>query len=206
MVLDEVADRADTVVKAAPTFNADRFAHRDLHAAHIVAVPNRFQQGVGETEDQQVFHTFFAEIVIDAEDLFLGEDAVQRGVQFYRRCEIASKRLLDNDSAALMQPDGCQRFGDSGKHCRRNRHIKHGLLGMVLLEDLGQRFPCFWVAIVALNQVHAFGKRLDRGRCGVWDRRNDRIVGVLAKRLVGPVAAGDADHRHRQPTAVFQLV
>jgi hypothetical protein len=41
---------------------------------------------------------------------------------------------------------------------------------------------------------------------GVGDRLQDRVVRVLAERLVGPVAAGHTDHGDAQDAAVLELV
>ena len=81
MVLNHVADGARLLVELAPAEDPEGLGHGDLEAGDVAAVPHRLEEGVGEAEDEQVFHRLFAQIVVDAEDLLLGEDAVQRVVQ-----------------------------------------------------------------------------------------------------------------------------
>jgi hypothetical protein len=47
----------------------------------VVAIPDRFEKRIGETEIEDVLHRFFAEVVIDTEDRFLGKRPEQRYVQ-----------------------------------------------------------------------------------------------------------------------------
>ena len=75
VVLEHVADRPDALVEAAPPLDADRLGHRDLHAAHVVPVPDRLEQHVREPEHEEVLDRLLAEVVVDAEDALLGEDA-----------------------------------------------------------------------------------------------------------------------------------
>ena len=75
VVLHHVAQRAGPVVEVAAAFDAHRLGHRDLHVVDRGRVPQRLEQHVGEAQRQQVLHRLLAEIVIDAEDLLLGEHA-----------------------------------------------------------------------------------------------------------------------------------
>ena len=59
-------------------FDAEALGHRDLHVLDVVAVPDRLEERVGEAEVEDVLHRLLAEVVVDAEDALLGEDAVQR--------------------------------------------------------------------------------------------------------------------------------
>ena len=51
--------------------DADGFRHGDLHVIDIAVVPQRFEDAVAEAKRQDVLNGFFAEIVIDSEDLIL---------------------------------------------------------------------------------------------------------------------------------------
>jgi len=77
VVLDHVADDARLVVELAAPFHAERLGHRDLDVLDVVAVEDRLEERVGETEVEEVLHRLFAEVVVDAEDRRLGEDLVQ---------------------------------------------------------------------------------------------------------------------------------
>ena len=74
VVLDHVADRPGLLVEPPPALHAEVLRHRDLHAADVVAVPDRLQKRVGEPEVQEVLDRLLAEVVVDAEDRPLGED------------------------------------------------------------------------------------------------------------------------------------
>ena len=56
---------------------SDRLGYVDLHVIDEIAVPDRFEQAVGEAEREDVLGRLLAEEVVDAEDLFLVEDLVQ---------------------------------------------------------------------------------------------------------------------------------
>ena len=60
----------------------------------------RFQTGsnmrVREPERQQVLHRLLAEVVVDAVDLPLVEDAEDRAVEGARGLEVVAERLLDH--------------------------------------------------------------------------------------------------------------
>jgi hypothetical protein len=184
----------DAVVEAAAALDADRLAHRDLHAAHVVAVPHRLEQGVREAEHQQVLDALLAEVVVDAEDALLGEHAVQGVVQLLRAGESRPNgfsttirpRSLSPTDASSRRPWGTSTVGSP---CRTRRACCR-----VLVEGEAQRLPGGRIGVVALDQVEPLHQRLDRRGLGVGDRLQDRVVRVLAERLVGPVAAGHADH------------
>ena len=118
VVLEHVADRPDGVVERAAALDADRLGHRDLHTAHVAAVPDRFEQRVGEAEHEEVLDGLLAEVVVDAEDVRLGEHLVEHDVELVGRAQVAPERLLDDDAAAFVEPDGRQRLGDGREHRR----------------------------------------------------------------------------------------
>ena len=60
----------------AAALHADRLRHGDLHVVHVLLVPQRLEDRVGEAEDQQVLDRLLAQVVVDAVDVPLGEDAV----------------------------------------------------------------------------------------------------------------------------------
>ena len=81
-----VAVGAGGLVEVAALGQAELLRHVDLHVVDVVAVPDRLEEPVGEAEGQDVLGGLLAQEVVDAEDLLLGEDLVQPGVQ-YRRLE-----------------------------------------------------------------------------------------------------------------------
>ena len=71
VVLDHVTQAAGGFVKRAAVIHAEGLGQGYLHAGHIVAVPDRFQERVGEAEIKDIHDRFLAEEVIDAEDRVL---------------------------------------------------------------------------------------------------------------------------------------
>ena len=84
MVLDHVADHARVVVVPCPVAQGDLLRYGDLDVVDVVPVPDRLEDGVGESEDQQVLHGLLAQVVVYAVDLLLVEDGVDRPVQLLR--------------------------------------------------------------------------------------------------------------------------
>ena len=85
VVLDDVAQGAGSFVEAAALFDAEGLGDGDLDVVDVTADPQRLEYGVGETQGQHVLHGLFAEVVVDAVDLVLGEDLVQGGVELAGR-------------------------------------------------------------------------------------------------------------------------
>src|SRR5690349_6669027 len=54
VILHDVANRTDFLVELPATYDAEFLSHRDLHAGDEVAIPHRLEEGVGETEEQQI--------------------------------------------------------------------------------------------------------------------------------------------------------
>jgi hypothetical protein len=62
-----------------------------------VAIPDRLEEPIGETERENVLRGLLAEKVIDSEDLFLVEHLVQACVQRHRARKVGAERLLHDD-------------------------------------------------------------------------------------------------------------
>ncbi len=206
VVLEHVADRTDRVVERAPALHADLLRHRDLHAADVAPVPDRFEQGVREAEDEEVLDGLLAEVVVDAEDVLLGEHLMQHLVQFERRCEVSTEGLLDDDAAPPVETDGRQRLGHGREHRRRDRHVVDGNFRLVLVEAVLERLPRRRVGVVALDQVEPIAEPLEHVIVDLLHVLADRVGGVLPEVVVRPVATGDADDRHLELVAALHVV
>ena len=68
VVLDHVTQTPGGFVEGAAALDAEILRQRHLDARHVVAVPDRLQERIGEAEIEDVHDRFFAEVVIDAED------------------------------------------------------------------------------------------------------------------------------------------
>src|SRR3954467_9648832 len=97
MILHHVTECAGGVVVAAPAAHADGFGDGDLDMVDPPAVPYRFEQHVGEPQDQQVLHRLLAEIVVDPKYLVLLEYRSHLLVDLARAGEIPTDRLLQHD-------------------------------------------------------------------------------------------------------------
>lgn len=70
MILNNVSEATNRIVKKFPqALNPDLLRHGDLHGFHVVSVPDWFEEGVGETEYEEVLNRLLAEIVINPKDL-----------------------------------------------------------------------------------------------------------------------------------------
>src|SRR5262249_14327366 len=94
MVLDDVADRSRLLVEASAALHPEMLSHCDVHARHVVAIPERLEKRVRKAEVKEVLHRFLAEEVIDSIDRRFREGLVQRLVEGLRRREIAAERFL----------------------------------------------------------------------------------------------------------------
>src|SRR5581483_7977489 len=99
------------------------FGHSDLHAPDIVAVPDWLQKRIGKAEVEQILHWFLAEVMIDPENLRFLKGLVENSVEGLRGGKIATKRLFDDYTTALVTACICQAFDDSRKHRWRDGKI-----------------------------------------------------------------------------------
>ncbi len=122
MVLNHVAQRAGLVIEAGATLDAELFGDRDLHVLHAASPPQRLEQRITETQRQQVLHCFLTEIVVDTEDLLLGEDATDAFVDLRRRRLVMAERLFQHDARIRRrQLIGRETFANRRKQVRRDR-------------------------------------------------------------------------------------
>ena len=73
MVLHHVAQSACTLVKTGATLNPQRFSGRDLHVIDVMRVPERRENRIRESQDQNVLRGFLSEKMIYPVSLILGE-------------------------------------------------------------------------------------------------------------------------------------
>ena len=220
MILDDVARDAGAVEVVAALFHADRFRDRDLHMVNILTIPERLEDPVGEAQNEQVLNRFFAEVMVDAEDLALAEGGHRDAVQLLRRLQVMPERLLDDHprerAAALRIADhllGAEQLRDDGKKLRRHRQVVNPPparppRAIALLQPLIQLVVGLRLAEIALDIKQSLGEAVpDR----VVDRpRASELVARVAhghaKGVVGVVRPREADDRlsGRQQTIVRQ--
>ena len=142
MILHHVTQRPRLVEIACARADPLALGDRDLHVIDIVAVPDRLDERVGETEDQQVLDRLLAEVVIDAVDLVLAEILVQLEVQHARALEILAEGLLDHDAMlceAAAEAGIVKMRYDRQEIRRTDRQIEYDVLACTL-TGAGKRF------------------------------------------------------------------
>ncbi len=98
MVLNHIADDAGLFIGLAASLDAEILGECDLHVLDVMAIPDRLEKCVRKTKVEDVLNRFLAQVMIDAEDVGLGDVLVQGGVERSRRRQIAAERLLDDDA------------------------------------------------------------------------------------------------------------
>src|ERR1700757_4630893 len=101
MILDHVADRAGLIIERTAALHAEILRHGDLNTSNKLAIPERLQESVCEAKEDHAVNGSLAKVVVDAEDVIFVEPGEQYPVELVRRGEVASKRLLDNDTRAV---------------------------------------------------------------------------------------------------------
>src|SRR4029077_5383574 len=76
-----VAIGAGLLVESDPIADVEGLRHVDLHMVDEIAVPDRVEQAICETEGEDVLRRLLAEEMVDAENLVFSEHLVQRLVQ-----------------------------------------------------------------------------------------------------------------------------
>ncbi len=99
VVRHHVAQGARVLVVAGSVLDAQGLGDRDLHVVDVAPVPDGLEDGVGEAEGEDVLDRLFAEVVIDAVDLLLGEHREELSVELHGRLEAVAEGLLDDDAA-----------------------------------------------------------------------------------------------------------
>ncbi len=203
MVLHDVAQRTDLVVELATTFDTEVLEHVDGDRLDEVTVPQRFENRVGESEDQDVEHRLLAEEMIDPVDALLGVMGLHRLVELARALEVATEGLLQHDAAAI-QPAGAQAIGDGREQERRDGQVADRTLGVGDLRcDLFERLG---FSIVTRHVVETIGEPLPDVFVDLLPTLDERLVSVVAQFVERPVRRGDTDHRHPEDAVGLELV
>ena len=199
MVLDDVAQAAGRLVKAAALFNAEVLRHRDLHAGDILAVPDRLEKRIGEAEIQDVHDRFFAQVMVDPKDRRFRKDTTRDRLERDGRGQVATERLFDNDAGVAREPRCAQAANHRPEQVGGNGQVVRRVLRgcQRLLEQLeGLRIPVV-AAHVAQQRQHALERR------SIVDRAlgQEAVVHALSQHLDGQRLRCDANHgyRHQPP-------
>ena len=145
VVLHEVAQRAGAVVVARAGADADVLGRGDLDVVDVVAVPERLEEPVGEAERQDVLDGLLAQVVVDAEDLALVEDAQHAAVELLGLREARAERLLDDDAdvgvVEVVEPGLAERLDDHREERGRGRQVEGAVQRVAALARRTRRGP-----------------------------------------------------------------
>jgi hypothetical protein len=127
------------------------FRHRDLHAFDALPIPQRLEKELAKRKKAGL-NRVFAQVVVDAKNVFFPEDAVHHPVQSLRCGKIMSERFFDYDARAIgatrfAEPmnDGLEQAGRDGKIVRRLLRVAQFSAQLLKSRRIG---------IVAVNIVH----------------------------------------------------
>src|SRR5207248_4212916 len=90
---------------------------------HVMTVPYRLQERIGESEVDEILDRFLAKVMIDAKDGLFGEARVQRRVERARGGKIAAERLFDDHPGALAAGGATELLDDIRKSIGRDREV-----------------------------------------------------------------------------------
>ena len=202
MVLEDVPDRTRLLVVGGAALDAEGLGDRDLDVVDELSVPDRLEDAVREPQREHVLDRFLAEVVVDAEDLLLGEVLADQGGQLARGGEVVAERLLDDQARPAFGLATLADLLDDHRHRLRRDcevvdavaaraalgvELVHALQELVVLaavreidrhvvRRLGQPVPDVLVEVVAAELAH-------------------RVLHLVAELVVRPLGAGCADDR-----------
>ena len=175
MVLHDVTKATDTVVEAAPVIDAEALRHGDLDAAHVIAIPQWLEHGIGEPQVKDVLHGELSEEVVDPVELRLVQNRAESPVELLRRLEVVTERLLDHDTRILGEPGCGEALHHGTEQRRRDLQVEHRHRGVADGScDGGERRR---IAEVASDVGHPLAEPREnfRVRLGVTERGGDRL-------------------------------
>ncbi len=101
MVRHHIAQRARRLVKFAALLHAHRFGDGDLNMIDAVAIPDRFEQPIGEAQRHDALDRVFSQKMIDAENLVLAQCAQDVSVERTRRIQAVAERLFNHHAPPI---------------------------------------------------------------------------------------------------------
>ena len=69
MVLHDVSDDTDFIEIPTSTLSSEGLLEGHLHVIDMVSVPGSTQEGIAESQNQNILHHLFAKVVIDSIEL-----------------------------------------------------------------------------------------------------------------------------------------
>ncbi|ODU24941.1 MAG: hypothetical protein ABT15_32460 [Pseudonocardia sp. SCN 73-27] len=110
---DDVAEGPGAFHEVRPALDVQLLGQIDLYVAHVLVIPHRLEQSVGEPQCQNVLHGLLAQEMVDPVDLSLVEHLMQRRIELPGRRQVGAERLLEDHLGALCHAELAER-ADSG--------------------------------------------------------------------------------------------
>src|SRR5215831_11724690 len=98
MILDHVTQGSSLLIVASTGANAFVLSHRNLDMIDVFLIPQRFEDGIGKTHNQEILDGFLAEIVIDAKNLALIDDLHQSVINGAGAGQVPAQWLFHNEA------------------------------------------------------------------------------------------------------------
>ena len=219
MVLHHVARHARMVIVAAAQLHAELLGDGDLHIVDVAAVPDRLKHAVPEAKDHDVLHGFFAEVVVDAVNLRLGDMLGEVRIQVAGALQIVAEGFFNDDPAPgirlFLGEAGISKLLDnfaeeSGRDGEVEKNIAGQIPGFLDIFDLRPEvLEGFWIVEVSGEVIAAFGKVVP---LSLIDRTGGKLLDVRgnlrAEKLVIAVAHSHTDDGEilRQKLEGFEIV
>src|SRR5437870_1058830 len=102
MVLHHIAQRTRLFIITAALTHPEDFAYRDLDMVDQIPIPEPFKYRIGEAEHQDVLDRLFAEVMVNAKNLWLMRVTRQFHIELARRLQIVTKGLLDHNALPAL--------------------------------------------------------------------------------------------------------
>ena len=102
MVLDHVTHHTGTFVVRATTLNTNRFGIGNLDVIDVLPVPDRLEDSVCKTKDDQILDSFFSQIVVDSVNLVFIKHGSDFSVKLSSGIEVCTEGLLDDDPCPVV--------------------------------------------------------------------------------------------------------
>ena len=159
VVLNHVAHCAGVFVKRAAAFDAQIFRNADLDIGNVLPTPQGFKERVAKTHRKQILNRWFAQVMVDPENLgfveVLAHGAVDGPVGF----QVVAERLFQHHPCFSGVQAGCgELFTDRGEQRRCRGHVHDDGVGIAFVERAGQRCVVVWLGQVHADELQQCGK------------------------------------------------
>ena len=135
MVLHHVTQRAGGVIESATFFDADFLGNCDLDIGNRFPAPQRLKQRVAKTQGKQILYRWFAQIMIDSENLVFGQYARHRLVDSAVRHQVVPQWFFQYDTGVGgVEPRQSHVFAHGGEQSRGCSQVHDHHIGAAFVQ------------------------------------------------------------------------